>query len=196
MAPANVKPCYWLLNGGCSCVGEERAEREGMSSRMSAKRPSSLINSAGLSLRRQPSGAASWSSSQVRWWGLALSPRLWNSHCKLSVIMGHLPDHPPAPPLPLPIMLCWYRCGIFGVNALILFFLFYFLRCAKSSQIKTVCSSNIFFKGSRFRYRWGRMCACLVLDSVCLQHLLNIYRERDSTWPPLFTHSASCQSYY
>lgn len=27
-------------------------------------------------------------------------------------------------------------------------------RCAKSSQIKTVCSSNIFFKGSRFRYRW------------------------------------------
>lgn len=28
-----------------------------------------------------------------------------------------------------------------------------FDRCAKSSQIKTVCSSNIFFKGSRFRYR-------------------------------------------
>lgn len=27
-------------------------------------------------------------------------------------------------------------------------------RCAKSSQIKTVSSSNIFFKGSRFRYRW------------------------------------------
>uniref|UniRef100_A0A671V098 FERM domain-containing protein 3 n=1 Tax=Sparus aurata TaxID=8175 RepID=A0A671V098_SPAAU len=27
-----------------------------------------------------------------------------------------------------------------------------FYKCAKSSQIKTVCSSNIFFKGSRFRY--------------------------------------------
>lgn len=35
-------------------------------------------------------------------------------------------------------------------------------RCAKSSQIKTVSSSNIFFKGSRFRYRWdtiqGSLC--------------------------------------
>ncbi|KAK7933185.1 hypothetical protein WMY93_004081 [Mugilogobius chulae] len=28
-----------------------------------------------------------------------------------------------------------------------------FYKCAKSSQIKTVSSSNIFFKGSRFRYR-------------------------------------------
>ena len=27
-------------------------------------------------------------------------------------------------------------------------------RYAKSSQIKTVSSSKIFFKGSRFRYRW------------------------------------------
>lgn len=159
---------------------------------------------------KQGSLPASLSPSQPRWWVLALSPRLCNTHRKLP-----RPKHdaltsaaticnygaltgPPTflPPLPLPVILCLYRCGILGINTVILFFLFYSLRCAKSSQIKTVCSSNIFFKGSRFRYRWGRMCACLVLDSVCLQHVLNNYRECDSTWPPLFTHSASCQSYY
>lgn len=30
----------------------------------------------------------------------------------------------------------------------------FFLRLEKSSQVRTVSSSNLFFKGSRFRYRW------------------------------------------
>ncbi|XP_068613984.1 FERM domain-containing protein 3-like, partial [Brachionichthys hirsutus] len=36
-----------------------------------------------------------------------------------------------------------WKCGVENQS---------FYKCAKSSQIKTVCSSNIFFKGSRFRY--------------------------------------------
>lgn len=58
----------------------------------------------------------------------------------------------------------WITCSLFVLEMLcdteilcvhIILFLPLSLsdRCAKSSQIKTVSSSNIFFKGSRFRYR-------------------------------------------
>ncbi|KAG7223459.1 hypothetical protein INR49_015563, partial [Caranx melampygus] len=49
-----------------------------------------------------------------------------------------------------------------------------FYKCAKSSQIKTVSSSNIFFKGSRFRYRaqFGQSRSVVaVKDSVPLSPL-------------------------
>uniref|UniRef100_A0A8C7T1U3 FERM domain-containing protein 3 n=1 Tax=Oncorhynchus mykiss TaxID=8022 RepID=A0A8C7T1U3_ONCMY len=39
-----------------------------------------------------------------------------------------------------------------------------FYKCAKSSQIKTVSSSNIFFKGSRFRYRCDIECLAVSLS--------------------------------
>uniref|UniRef100_H2TVA7 FERM domain-containing protein 3 n=1 Tax=Takifugu rubripes TaxID=31033 RepID=H2TVA7_TAKRU len=43
-----------------------------------------------------------------------------------------------------------------------------FYKCAKSSQIKTVCSSNIFFKGSRFRYS-GRVAKEVIEASSKIQ---------------------------
>uniref|UniRef100_A0AAX7T2Y4 FERM domain-containing protein 3 n=1 Tax=Astatotilapia calliptera TaxID=8154 RepID=A0AAX7T2Y4_ASTCA len=46
-----------------------------------------------------------------------------------------------------------------------------FYKCAKSSQIKTVSSSNIFFKGSRFRYS-GRV-AKEVIEARHLRNYLN-----------------------
>uniref|UniRef100_A0AAY4BJA9 FERM domain-containing protein n=1 Tax=Denticeps clupeoides TaxID=299321 RepID=A0AAY4BJA9_9TELE len=41
-------------------------------------------------------------------------------------------------------------------------------RCVKSSQIKTVCSSNIFFKGTRFRYS-GRVAKEVIEASLKIQ---------------------------
>ncbi|XP_028853035.1 FERM domain-containing protein 3 isoform X3 [Denticeps clupeoides] len=43
-----------------------------------------------------------------------------------------------------------------------------FYKCVKSSQIKTVCSSNIFFKGTRFRYS-GRVAKEVIEASLKIQ---------------------------
>lgn len=66
------------------------------------------------------------------------------------------------------------------LNVCCCFFLCLSVRCAKSSQIKTVSSSNIFFKGSRFRYRWDRKrCGGVVLESN-VKNIHNVIEKQSS----------------
>ncbi|XP_068167288.1 FERM domain-containing protein 3 [Antennarius striatus] len=71
-----------------------------------------------------------------------------------------------------------WKCGVENQS---------FYKCAKSSQIKTVCSSNIFFKGSRFRYS-GRVSKEVIDASSKIQ------REPPEVRRAQFGHSRSFNS--
>lgn len=101
MAPASVKPRYWFINGGRSCVGEERAERgEGMSSGMAPPASEQLHQISGAEVVK--------AAKQGKLLALKFTPQITSTQTpcsdfssKQSVIRAQLPDHPPAlPPTP------------------------------------------------------------------------------------------------